>query len=98
MKPKDKKLICNFCGNDFKEEELTLVGVELYCKECLKETRIYDKMRTNKVFGEGVIKIKCDECEIEVEKKDTVKTVDGKTLCFGCDSKRLEKENSTRSD
>ena len=37
--------------------------------------------------------INCDECGIEVITENTVETIDGKTLCFGCDSKRLEKEN-----
>jgi formylmethanofuran dehydrogenase subunit E len=35
--------------------------------------------------------MKCDECEIKILKEDSVQTVDGKILCYGCDSKRLEK-------
>jgi len=31
----------------------------------------------------------CDECCIEIEKDDSVETIDDRILCFGCDSKRL---------
>jgi len=36
----------------------------------------------------------CDICKIKIEKNESVKTIDNKIICFGCDSKRLERENS----
>jgi len=42
--------------------------------------------------------ITCDECGIEIPREDSIETSEGKTLCSGCDSKRLEKENSVYVD
>ena len=38
--------------------------------------------------------MKCDECGIKIEKRDSVETIEGKILCYGCDAKRLEREHS----
>jgi len=42
--------------------------------------------------------MKCNECGKIIYKTDAVETIDGKILCFGCDAKRLEKENSVGVD
>ncbi len=31
----------------------------------------------------------CDECDIVIEADEYVETIDGRVLCYGCDSKRL---------
>jgi len=38
--------------------------------------------------------LKCDRCGEIIEKDDSVETIDGRILCFGCGARQLEKENS----
>jgi len=37
MERRKTKLTCSNCGSLVKEEEITVIGVEYYCKECLNE-------------------------------------------------------------
>ena len=76
---------CEFCDKYFsKKNELTTPRCP-YCK------------RSNDVIPADDI-IRCDECGITMNKNDSIETADGRTLCSGCDAKRLEKENSTYVD
>ena len=34
----------------------------------------------------------CSECQISVHSDESVLTIDGSILCYGCDSKRLIRE------
>ena len=34
----------------------------------------------------------CDECGIEIVDNEYVETITGQNLCYGCDSKRLARE------
>ena len=33
--------------------------------------------------------MKCDKCGIEINKKESVETINDEILCYGCDAKRL---------
>lgn len=33
--------------------------------------------------------MKCQKCKITIDKSESIQTIDNKTLCFGCDTKRL---------
>ena len=36
--------------------------------------------------------MQCDECGLIMVKDESITTIDGRILCYGCDSKRLIKE------
>ncbi len=80
--------------SDLKAWELELKALKnMTGEDILNNLEGEDKRKYEEILtGENLVK--CDECGSNQDKEETVETVDDRILCYGCDAKRLEKENS----